>query len=372
MIKVALGITLAAMLGNASAAESPLFKQYVALGDSLTQGVQGTSAEETRQPSAYPALLAKIMSTNYTQAPLTFPGNSINDEDYIKGNIKWWQFYYPIIGGHRKDGYKNQDTLNNFGISGAKIEHIIESKAKFEGMQKLVLGANGESAIDQAMKQNPTFVSVWIGHNDVLAAVARTDTTNLTPLADFEKSLVILIKKIKDTPSVQGVVLANLVDITQLPYLETVNLPEYPAGSKRVYYKSDANIKGPHQVLDPSELALIKERLQAINALLKKAAADNGWAFVDFHQFYLNVVKRGHLLRGENGFSNNDVITTEYLGGLFSLDGMHISTTGQAVFANEFINAINQHYLTSLPNVNEVAVSQKDSLYQNPVNPRQQ
>ncbi|MBT5231331.1 MAG: hypothetical protein HOM11_13770 [Methylococcales bacterium] len=51
------------------AAESPLFTKYIAIGDSLTQGMQGTSADETRQPDAYPALLANVMSTQYTQAP---------------------------------------------------------------------------------------------------------------------------------------------------------------------------------------------------------------------------------------------------------------------------------------------------------------
>lgn len=354
-------------------AADPLFAQYIALGDSLTQGMQGTSTEETRQPGAYPALLAKAMATHYTQAPITFPGNSINDEDFMKGNVKWWQYYYPLIGGQRKDAYQNQTSLTNYGIAGATIADILHSPAENTGMAKLVLGKNGASAVTQALAKNPTFLSLWIGHNDVLKGMTRTDVNLMTPLADFQASLNQLVSKVKQTSSVQGVVIANLVDVTDLPYLTATRSSRFAKGSKHTYLVTDEAILTDAQVLDATELSHIQERVKQLNQAIKKVADDNHWAYVDLYSFYKNIIaQHGYRLHDSQGFSTNQGITADYLGGLFSLDGLHITTTGQAVFANQFIQAINQRYQTSLPAIDETLIAKNDSLLMAPVDPRQQ
>jgi hypothetical protein len=50
-------------------------------------------------------------------------------------------------------------------------------------------------------------------------------------------------------------------------------------------------------------------------------------------------------------------LTNAFLGGLFSLDGVHPTNTGYAVIANKFITTLNQTRGTSIPlvNINEVA-----------------
>ena len=52
-------------------------------------------------------------------------------------------------------------------------------------------------------------------------------------------------------------------------------------------------------------------------------------------------------------------LTTDFLGGLFSLDGLHPTNTGYAIMANQFIQTINANFKTSIPlaNVQQIAAS---------------
>ena len=62
-------------------------------------------------------------------------------------------------------------------------------------------------------------------------------------------------------------------------------------------------------------------------------------------------------------------ITTGYLGGLFSLDGIHPTPTGNALIANAFIAAINQRFGNSIQPVNVARVAARDGLVNNRFRP---
>ncbi len=62
-----------------------------------------------------------------------------------------------------------------------------------------------------------------------------------------------------------------------------------------------------------------------------------------------------------NGDSVPD-LTTRYLGGIFSLDGIHPTRTGNALIANAFIDAINARFGESIPRVDVVRVAAHDPL----------
>jgi hypothetical protein len=55
-------------------------------------------------------------------------------------------------------------------------------------------------------------------------------------------------------------------------------------------------------------------------------------------------------------------LTTAFLGGLFSLDGIHPTNTGYAILANEFIGTLNRRFDTRIPEVNEREVLRADPL----------
>jgi hypothetical protein len=55
-------------------------------------------------------------------------------------------------------------------------------------------------------------------------------------------------------------------------------------------------------------------------------------------------------------------ITTRYLGGMFSLDGIHPTRTGNALIANAFIDAINARFGEGIPRVDVARVAAHDPL----------
>ncbi|MBT7444567.1 MAG: hypothetical protein HN790_11465 [Methylococcales bacterium] len=339
----------------------PLFSTYVALGDSLTQGNQGGSVEETRQSLAYPALLAQLMGTDYNQATLTFPGNKVNIEDFIKGNIKWWQYYYVLIGGHRKDRFQTQENLSNFGITGAEASDLLANSGD-TGMYKLVLGKGGKPAVDQATDRSPTFATVWIGSNSVLKSVIFGDERLMTPIETFRTNIQQLADKLAATESLQGVAIANIPNVTEIALLMNSE-----AGGKQHQW---AGMFADNEDISENTLTTIHNQVLAMNVIIEEVAAQHGWALVDLYSEFENIIENDHVLTRADGSLSDQIITRDYLGGLFSLDGMHLSTTGQAIFANFFINNINDFFNTDLANVDETVAASQDTLMQTPVDPR--
>jgi lysophospholipase L1-like esterase len=66
----------------------------------------------------------------------------------------------------------------------------------------------------------------------------------------------------------------------------------------------------------------------------------------DAYTFLNNIKQHGMVVDGVSVNSN-------YIsGGLFSLDGVHLTPRGYSIVANEFIKAINAKYGSSIPLVN--------------------
>jgi hypothetical protein len=118
------------------------------------------------------------------------------------------------------------------------------------------------------------------------------------------------------------------------------------------------------KVLDAAERATIRDRVVAFNAQLAFAAqqveTNQGVniAVVDMFSRFEALARDGVDL-DNNGTPD---LTTRYLGGIFSLDGIHPSKTGNALIANEFIAAINARFGESIPPVDVAKVARRDPL----------
>jgi len=95
-------------------------------------------------------------------------------------------------------------------------------------------------------------------------------------------------------------------------------------------------------VLTPTEIAAINQRLVDYNSAITAAASSRDIPVVDINAF-LNQVKAG-IQAGP--FNVNLAYIT---GGIFSLDGFHLTDIGYALFANEYIKTINAAYRTRIP-----------------------
>ena len=99
-------------------------------------------------------------------------------------------------------------------------------------------------------------------------------------------------------------------------------------------------------VLDAGEQATVAQSTSDFNGYISSVAAANGAAVVDMNTFFNNVKAYGLNVNGET-------FTTEYVsGGLFSFDGVHPSSKGYGIVANQYIKVMNSAFGMHVPYVN--------------------
>jgi hypothetical protein len=86
-----------------------------------------------------------------------------------------------------------------------------------------------------------------------------------------------------------------------------------------------------------------------------QAGAANA-TLVDINALFTQVASNGLTVNGYTG-------TTAFLGGFFSLDGIHPTNTGYAVVANKFIDTMNSSLKTTIPDVALGPVAAADPLW---------
>jgi lysophospholipase L1-like esterase len=211
----------------------------------------------------------------------------------------------------------------------------------------------------------PSTVIVSIGSNDVLQAL--TLGTPPTSPAVFQTNYHLLIEALALTRA--NLVVANVPDITKLPFV--VNSSAFmnlcgvplPAGISYVVPNLAAatfDICTNNIPVTPSEITSIQALVSQYNSIItSEIAAQNkrgvSAVVVDINTVLNTLSANGYNLPGIH-------LTTAFLGGLFSLDGIHPTNTGYAILANTFINTINGALGTKIPLANIQTVASHDPL----------
>jgi lysophospholipase L1-like esterase len=217
------------------------FSNYVALGNSLTAGFSDGALFIKAQENSYAKLLAdqfalagggefKIPFMNDNVGGLLFGGSpnpSFGPRLIFNGSAP-----VPLPGGVPTTEAFNviQGPFNNLGVPGAKSFHLIAPG--YGNPANLPSAANpyfvrmasspSTTVLADAMAQNPTFFSLWIGNNDVLGyALSGGDGTNpITDEATFTFAYSTLINTLT-SGGAKGVV-ANIPDVRTIPHFRVV------------------------------------------------------------------------------------------------------------------------------------------------------
>lgn len=113
---------------------------------------------------------------------------------------------------------------------------------------------------------------------------------------------------------------------------------------------SPVNPRPDALILDPSEIVTAKTATQAFNSTIAAVANSQGFGIVDINSFFNSIAATGIVENGI-GFS-----TAFFVGGLFGLDGVHPTSRGQAIIANEFLKVINNKFGASYSLVNVASI----------------
>lgn len=392
-IAVAAAILALAAVPSFAARGNADFTRYVALGDSLTAGYTNSSLLVTHQVHSYPAVIAERAHAGDFQQPLI-------SEPGIPAELKLISISPLMIAPKSTtNGQPMNLTLprpyNNLGIPGARAADLLTqtgAAASSNPYYQIILRKIAP-AVDQALALHPTFVSVWIGNNDVLGAVLAGTPAVLTPKADFETAYTaILDKLIAGAPSA-GMVTANIPAVTSIPFAATIppviinpatNQPLLVGGNPVFLFADlgggtlgqlgpgslvtlgaasflatgygippalapnfptlpNAGKPLPDAVtLTASEVQAISTRAAELNEVIGRVAAARDIPVVDMAAA-MTRYKAGVNIAGVT-------LTTAFLtGGIFGFDGVHPNDIGYTLVANEFIRTINRAYDEKIP-----------------------
>jgi hypothetical protein len=291
--------------------------------------------------------------------------------------------------------YDATKPYGNYGIPGFYMAYAFSpAYSSQNNFFKRMASSTSASVIGDALNSTPTFFSLYVGLDEVMA-YAKAGGKNATLLT--ESQFQVLYSPIIDqVTSVcnQGIV-STLPDVTDMPYFTTIpynglNLDEAGAESLNqvynpigLFFTVGAN---PFVIEDPSagafgvrkmepgekillsvpldsvkcykmgslfpfrnefvltntEIAQIESATNQYNAIITAKAAEKGLALVDAKPFYKKI-KVGIVY---NGVAMDARFVS---GGAYSLDGITFNPRGNALFANQFIDAMNKKYNAKIP-----------------------
>lgn len=238
------------------------FSKYVALGDSFAAGFCDNALFIEGQKGAYPNILAQQFA---------LVGGGDFKTPFMADNIGGFvgsTTYVPrlAIVGLLPDGKTpnislvsgssttNQSTVlpgffNNMGVPGAKCTQLdYPGYGSSLGNPYFARFASNPMAtiVDDAVAQNPTFFSLWIGGNDVLgyATSGGIDSSDITSPSLFDSKYNSLITKLT-TGGRKGVI-ANLPYVNTLPYFTTVPYNPVPLDAATVTQLNGASAYGAY------------------------------------------------------------------------------------------------------------------------------
>ena len=184
--------------GTPLTAGSADFSKYVALGDSFAAGFSDNALFAEGQKNAYPNIIATQFAL-VGGGEFTTPFMADNIGGFSSGGVQIPQFGprlwfnaatstpLPVSGVSATDISTHlSGSFNNMGLPGAKATHlgVAGYGAANPYFGRIASGA-GASVVGDAIAQNPTFFSLWIGGNDVLgyATSGGVSTSPITPTA---------------------------------------------------------------------------------------------------------------------------------------------------------------------------------------------
>jgi len=381
---------------NAPAVSDPLFRRYAALGNSITAGFQSAGISDSTQQRSYARLLSLAMGTTFNYPQLGGRGwpppftNNTTQARVGGGTPSTCDLRVPTSG-----------LLNNLAVPGNATGTLLSNfgglPSQFDPLKTIFLGGRTELELMNTLK--PTFVSLWIGNNDVLGALISLsnpgDPAQVTPIGQFNAQFDSVLDAISATGARAIVLSAG--DVSTIPYASRgstywcikfqpacgVSFPSALPDSFQVSNNcapiaaipsavgdstlvpwpifvpkiAAAALAGVPDTLDctvdaevvtAAEYANMRVAVAAFNAHIQTAAAAHGFAYFDVNPFLLAQVQTP---LNPTGLIPAFPDLAPALGGgsvgfgpLFSLDGVHPSSAAHRVVADSVAATINAFF----------------------------
>lgn len=363
------------------------FNNYVAVGNSLTAGVANNGLYNESIKNSYPNLIAQQLKlVGGSEFPMAlFSAGQENGTGYLKfkgyngfvPNIEFESSKTALIAGSQPQKLNKYVGANqNLGMPFMKMAEIDDKNIRnFNVFFDRILPVNATSItyLELVNTASPTFFTFWLGNNDVLSYATSGGQRPISDKGLFTANL----KKLLDVLTKNGAkgVVANIGDVTAIPAITLLSTYRPLFSGAKFYIQTKTGVRegtnkdfllvpnnintldisglsakgtkvsepwADNEVLDSDEVLIVQKATLEFNEILANEAKTRNLPLMDAYS-YLNKIKTGVSENGDN-------VTAAYIsGGIFSLDGAHLTAKGNAFTANEYIKTINSYYKTSIP-----------------------
>jgi lysophospholipase L1-like esterase len=373
----------------------PLFQSYVAIGNSITAGFQSDGINDSTQVRSYARLLAvQSMRTRYSYPSLKMPGCPPPIANALTGE----RVPSPVPCALRNIPRVNNvpiapPSLNNVAVPGlgtADVTALGTAAPRNNALTQLILG--GKTMVQKALEVNPTFATIWMGNNDILAPALGGVPGTATPVNTFVANYAKMMNEFTaGAPGVKGV-LIGVVQVTGVPLLfragvlaqspaalaaasqiagrpvsldpttcagtgltsliavpYIIAIRQRPVGVPGTIFCRKTGLSpdpGDAGILDPEEQVTVTTLINGYNTYIKAKADTLGFAYWDPNVVFAELQAAGQIPPFPNFASS-----TQTFGQYISLDGVHPSSLAHVTIANRLIDVINAKYATHLPAV---------------------
>jgi hypothetical protein len=372
-----------------------LMQRYVSMGNSITAGFQSAGINDSTQRQSYAVLFAQAAGADFFVPSLSMPGCPgpflVNTTQTRVGGGTGSSCAlraansYPYLSNTAVPGAGVADLLSNFAVPSAS-----------NALTTFILG--GRSQVQAMRAAQPTFVSVWIGNNDVLSALTSSanpgDPARITPQGNFEISYSALLDSVEATGAKAAVL--SVIDVSAIPYttpgtvywcLRTGACPGVPAAPLPPAFtvnnncapsaaipgaKGDStlipwsigiskisaaagglpttiNCSVDNEVVLPAEYAALRNAVTGYNTFIAAQAAARDWALIDLNATLLAAKADPARITTFPNLPSAATGGNVTFGALFSLDGVHPSGAAHRLIADSLIAGVNRKYGTTIP-----------------------
>jgi lysophospholipase L1-like esterase len=377
----------------------------VVIGDSLLAGFGSggfIAKGRTGQNNAAPSLIARQAGERLTIPSMSAPGvppplvivdadgDGVLDPGDVKRRATGFGFRSKPFRSVRNLAVPGEDLTSVFheiAVDDIANQIVGGDVSGRDALKFLIVGLPPDmkdaSQISRAKDLGPSFLLVWLGNNDVLGMATDTNPTKADlGRAEFAQRFRQLLNELADTGADMAV--ANLPDVTGIAALRRaageVTTCDASGTPTPVAEDDLLSIDLPRsllpvppcgKVLDVAEQAQVRATVVGFNEEIAAAVADvqanrgRLIALVDVFSLFDTIRTAGVDVTGD-GVPD---VSSGYLGGLFSLDGIHPTRTGHALIANVFIDAIDLKFGETIPRVDVARVASNDFLVGNRFRP---
>ena len=343
---------------------------FVVLGDGLAAGAGDFGMSEELQRYCFPALAARQIGTRFTQPLMEppgigpvigFPALPVRLPQPLQTTVLKESPPAGLFSNVSVPGMKLADALTRRPVS-----PLIHRSDDLQTAINLILGMPGllvpgtqtmPTLVEYGLFQQPTLLLVALGMFDIVDAALKGDpawipddvsfrlnyASVLSPFGRVPATVVAstipdpadtaVFTRVADSARVvkaDAAVLSALFGLREQEYLTPKGLVEVGC---HVITRTAARLP-EGAVVPASVVARISERTASLNAQIRAVAREQGALVLDLHALFAELKREGVTVGGRR-------LTTDYLGGLYSLNGVSPGAAGHGLIANGLITLLN-------------------------------